>query len=252
MDLVLSHRVNYAALRAVRGRLASIFGQAAGAHTDVWSSFLAYEEERRAIRGRLGQKAHGVVGDARTVLIYSQSQRVVDCLSALSPERQRSVAVLIAECRPKSPTHFADALGVARLLEKTQYQLRLVPDVACGHLLQGGRINLVMMGAHSVFRSSDGAFRYFVNTCGSSMLAAIAQGCNIPVKVVFESEKVQVLDDSESQVAKVSFDEEENIAADVLSALALTPSLAERTRVINVGYDLVAWGPGMVAVTDLG
>jgi translation initiation factor 2B subunit (eIF-2B alpha/beta/delta family) len=246
--LVLEHRKNYFALRGLGNELKALFENCRKTGERVWDTFREIELRRSEIGKRINSLATSVIGQAKTIALFSQSQRVVDCLLALDPYLQSSITLIIAECRPKSPNSFQDAIATTRLLRESSYKIRLLPDMALFHYVERKMIDLVLLGAHVVFRAPDGEYKYFVNTCGSGALVTIASEFEVPVKVIFEEDKVIVLDDEE-QLKEVSYSEEENIANEVVNILSLESTLSDRTTIVNVGYDLVKWRDNVTAVT---
>jgi translation initiation factor 2B subunit (eIF-2B alpha/beta/delta family) len=250
VQLVLRYRPNYSALEKLHQELLEMFSKCRQEDIDLWDEFLKLENKRKQIEDRINAKASQIIDDARSILLYSQSKRVGNCLLSLSPSLQKEITLYIAECRPKSPKPFQDAIATARMLKDTYYQIRLIPEASALHLLKNRQFDLVLMGAHSVFKDAKtGQYIYFVNTCGSEAIVEIANIVNIPVKVIFELDKVILLSDK-SQLKRVMYEEEENIGSDVLNELASIPQLSERIRVINIGYDLVEWRTNVYAVTD--
>lgn len=250
ISLVLSYRRNYSALEKLGQQLTGIFNTCQEKNMNLWDEFSKLESKRKLMSDKLNSKASQVVGNARCILLYSQSKRVVDCLAALDPSKQKDITLYISECRPKSPEPFQDALFTAKLLRNSNYQIRLIPEAPMLHLLKGKTFDLILMGTHSVFKDqSTGNFVSFVNTCGSETIADIASSVGVPLKLIFESEKIVLLKEKD-RLQNVSYDEEENIASEVIDVLASDPTLSERVRIVNIGYDLVQWRPNMIAVTD--
>jgi translation initiation factor 2B subunit (eIF-2B alpha/beta/delta family) len=164
---------------------------------------------------------------------------------------QKDITLLVGECRPKSPEAFRDAISIARQLKNCHYSIEILADAALFHQLSEGRADLVLLGAHSVFRNpTTGEFKYFVNTCGSDAIVELADARNIPVKVVFESMKLQAYE-NEQDLANVSFEEEEYIAAEATKELGRDELLADRVTIHNIGYDLVTWRKCVSAVMEL-
>lgn len=250
VSLVLDFRSNYAALYNMGKELDNIFRCCKEKGHRLWDEFCKLEKKRIAIQERINAKATSEIGGAKSILIYSQSKRVVDFLLALDPLLQKDIYLYIGECRPKSPQQFQDAISTSQLLRGSKYKIRFIPDVAIFHLLLKKQIELVLMGAHEVFESKDGdQYEYFINTCGSDPITIIAETMGIPVKVIFERAKVVALTD-DSLLESVSFDEEEYISSEADQKIAMDRELAERVFVKNIGYDLVKWRPNVTAVTD--
>jgi len=250
ISFVILYRPNYAALAKTGEMLSELFRKGEDSKTRLWDEFNKLETKRRGISDSISSQATSIVSDARSILLYSQSQRVVDCLLALDPLLQDNIEIYISECRPKSPSHFQDALATARLLRDSRYRMILVPDVVALNLLKRGNIDLVLMGAHAVYiSSSTGKYEYFVNTCGSAAIVELAYSAQIPIKLIFEGEKIIELIDN-SQLGEISFTEEEDIAKEVIREIARDQTLSERIRLLNVGYDLIRWLDNIKPVTD--
>lgn len=83
-------------------------------------------ESKRPLFAGIGKKCL-VRGDR--VLLYSQSQRVIQALLGVPVSTQRAIDIFISECRPKSPRPYDDAAAVARALADTNYRLTVCPDV---------------------------------------------------------------------------------------------------------------------------
>lgn len=247
--LVVQYRRNYSALYRLGQELTRLLDTCREEGTRPWDALRELERRRAHVRDQLADRAAAALRGSTNVVIYSQSQRVVDCLLAVEPSIQNQITLHIAECRPKSPSHFQDAIATARLLRDSQYPIRILPDMAILHLIRRKAVDLVLMGAHMVYESPTEGFKYFVNTCGSEAVVLVSSTCGIPVKVIFERDKVVALE-NEEQLSEVSFDEEEYIAREATAALSADAALADRTRILNVGYDLVHWRDNVVAVTE--
>lgn len=250
INLVLSYRKNYHALGNLLIEINNIYNYCKINNCSFWSEFKKLEKHREEISYSLNSKSEEVIGEAKNILLFSQSQRVTNLLTSLPPYKQSEITLHIGECRPKSPTSFQDAILTAKLLSNTKYKIRLVPDMAIFHLLQKKTIDLVLMGAHMVYKTSDGEYKYFVNTCGSSSIGSISDSYAVPLKLIFEKEKEEIYKDH-SSLDDISYDEEENIVNEAITEISKDDSLSERTRIINIGYDLVSWNKNIIAVTDI-
>lgn len=190
-------------------------------------------EERREYTRKINNKWNEVVRiteDTKqfNILVFSQSVRLLDLLKAVSSFTQRKCNLYICECRPKSPEAFQDAFAVYKYLEQTDYnQFCLIPDVAAGNLIERGVVNVVVMGAHSIYLK-DGQPVAFINTCGTSMIALMAREYRVPFCLVAEQAKFVNLQSDSSP--KVSYEEEVNIFLNTKSYDRLTRK--------NIGYDL--------------
>lgn len=188
-------------------------------------------EERREFARKINNRWSEVINtkeDDFNFLVFSQSIRLLDLLKAVPSFTQRKCNLYICECRPKSPEAFQDAFAIYKYLEETDYQqFYLIPDVAAGNLMSRGVINAVVMGAHSIY-IKDGQPIFFINTCGSSMIALAAEEFSVPLFIIAEKAKfVNVLND---ESVKISYEEEENIFLNTQSY--------DRLSRKNIGYDL--------------
>ena len=249
INLVLQYRKNYHALGNLLNEINSIFESCKTKNCSFWSEFNNLEKHREDISHKLNSKCLEVVGEAKNILLFSQSQRVTNLLNSLPAYKQKEILLYIGECRPKSPTPFQDAILTAKLLKNTKYKIKLVPDMVMFHLLEKKSIDLILMGAHGVYKTAENIYKYFVNTCGSSSIASIAKLNNIPLKLIFEKEKEEIYINN-SSLDNISYDEEENIVDNAISEIAKDRDLSERTRIINIGYDLVKWSDNIISVTN--
>ncbi len=247
--LVIDYRRNFHALGEIGSELDQLFNNCISNNKRPWDEFIKIEQHRRQIKDALNTKATETIFDFKNILLYSQSQRVVDLLNSVDPTLQDGIKLIIGECRPKSPQQFQDAINYARLLRHSKYSITFVPDVAMLHLLLSGRIDLVLLGAHMVYRNKKSEqYTYFVNTAGSEIIVKVSNELGIPVKIIFESEKIEIIE-TDNEI-NVSYEQEEDIATKVVPQLSTDPLLSEKVRFINIGYDLVNWYPNVIAVTD--
>jgi len=249
INLVLQYRKNYHALGNLLTEINNIFERCKASNCHFWSEFSKLEKHREDITHKLNSKCLEVIGEAKNILLYSQSQRVTNLLNFLPAYKQQEIQLYIGECRPKSPASFQDAILTAKLLKNTKYKIRLVPDIAIFHYLENKSIDLILMGAHGVYKTEGNIYKYFVNTCGSSSISQIAELNNIPLKLIFEKEKEEIYLD-ESSLENISYDEEENIIDAAISEIAKDRDLSERTRIYNIGYDLVKWNNNIIPITN--
>jgi translation initiation factor 2B subunit (eIF-2B alpha/beta/delta family) len=250
INLVLKYRKNYHALGNLLIEINKIFETCKESQCPFWSEFSKLENHRKDISFKLNSKCTEVIGQAKNILLFSQSQRVTNLLNSLPGFEQEKIQLYIGECRPKSPTSFQDAILTAKLLKNTKYKIRLVTDMAIFHLLEKKSIDLILMGAHGVYKTEENTYKYFVNTCGSSSIASIAESNNIPLKLIFEKEKEEIYV-NESSLDNISYDEEENIVNAAISEIAKDRDLSEKIRIINIGYDLVKWSDNIIPVTNI-
>ena len=79
----------------------------------------------------------------------------------------------------------------------------------------------------------------------------LADARKIPVKVIFESMKLQSYANAK-ELDGISFEEEEYIASEATRELAKDELLSERATIQNIGYDLVTWRDCVSAITENG
>lgn len=181
-----------------------------------------------------------VLSSSERVLVYSQSQRVLQFLTGAAAAVQRSIQLFVCECRPKSPSAYQDAAAIAAALSSTEYKITVCPDVVGLNLLANNQIDRVVLGTHAIYCSSqtepEDAHSY-VNTCGTQAIAAIANLEGIPVEVIGERLKLEVAT-RESAESHFQSNQEEDL---LQLAHALQQVEAFRIEIdhLNIGYDLV-------------
>lgn len=211
-----------------------------------------YLEE--VIRGRaqvsvaIGKKAIDVIRKNSNILVYSQSVRIFDILKGAPRGVQDTCHIYIAECRPKSPESFQDALAIAHEIKSTGYQLTLIPDAAMGNLIAGKQIHAVLLGSHAIYLRS-GKPMYFVNTCGTSLLLSIAKQHNIPVFVIAESSKWSELPGGTEP--SVSYDQEEALFRGLSGRLTELKASGCHISAVNIGYDLCVIEDNVTLISEL-
>ena len=173
---------------------------------------------------------------------------MLEVLKAVPKNIQDTCKLFVCECRPKSPNPFQDSIAICEYLKNTGYSISLIPDVTIGNLFSRNQINLVIMGAHSIYYK-EGKFVSYVNTCGTSMISIVAEFYKIPIYIIAESSKIIYLNDNEAET--VSYEEEENIfgATDIINALHLEG--ISNVSELNVGYDLCIVSDNTHLITDL-
>ena len=138
-------------------------------------------------------------------------------------------------------------MAICEYLKGTGYDILLIPDVSIGNLLSRKQIDMILMGAHSIYYRGD-EFVSYVNTCGTSMISITAAYYNVPLYIVAESSKIVRLNENEEE--RVSYEEEENIfgAVDIINSLHLE-GISNVTE-LNVGYDLCIVNNNTTLITD--
>jgi len=182
------------------------------------------------------------VSRGERILVYSQSQRVIDALLGVPQATQRTCELFISECRPKSPNPYQDAIAVCAELADSQYLVTVCPDVVAATLLATRQISKVMMGTHAIYQENDGTPYAFVNTCGSLAIAVVAKEYDVPVIVIGEKLKCDFVPLLEAEDHVHSHQESDLLQG----ALGLSELRTQRQEVahLNIGYDLVTLGKG--------
>ncbi|MDR2974650.1 MAG: SIR2 family protein [Propionibacteriaceae bacterium] len=189
----------------------------------------------------------GLIDTSKQIATYSQSQRVLQVLRGVKRSVQASSRVFIAECRPKSPAPFQDAMAIIGELQQTSYSLTIVPDMGLLNLLNRNQVDLLLLGAHAVYVTGDGP-KWFVNTAGSNALTQVALTNGVPVWIL--AEDLKLIEVMNGEVPEISHAEEEDIFSSV--ELEFTQFLGFDTppRGLNVGYELTPCGSGMTVITE--
>lgn len=170
------------------------------------------------------------------LLLFSQSQRVLQALLGVSAAVQRTVDLFIAECRPKSPYPYDDATAICRLLADSHYNITVCPDVVATNLISTGQIDRIIMGTHAVY-TEDGLPHSFVNTCGSLAVALAGERYSVPTLVIAELIKLKAVAAADAIGEMHSHQERDLLeAATGINELATRRSPVSH---INIGYDLV-------------
>jgi len=203
---------------------------------------------KRSLIGRGISNHLGLIRRSDNVLLYSQSVRVLQLLEAVPHGIQDTCKLFIAECRPKSPDSFQDALAIAEALIRTGYEITLIPDMAIENLLGRHQISKVLLGAHAVFML-NGSPLAFVNTNGSGSIMRSAEAHHVPVYIVADSEKLVEVPSANS-LPPISFDEEERVFAGISATLTERVTQGQRLGTHNIGYDLCHFGHGGTLLTE--
>jgi len=238
-DQVLQHRLNYVALRQLGQTLLDDIETTCNGDKDAAERKIKeVVRDREAVAAVIRDKAANmqIIKRGDNILVYSQSVRVLDILRGAPRGVQDTCKIFLAECRPKSPESFQDALAIAENLKGSGYDLTLIPDASIANLFERNQIKTVILGAHAVHL--DGIVpKYFVNTCGTLMVLHAAHRKNIPVFVVAESFKhVPVIDPN--MPPTVSYEEEEALYGDLDGKLAELKAARVKISAVNIGYDL--------------
>ena len=239
--LALGERPNYKALvkmwTDVDKRLGSAGDDVAIAEETVREVIDARGQNRLRFR----QLGKSVIQRGQRVLIFSQSQRVIQTLLGVTTTVQKTCELFISECRPKSPYPYEDAAAICRELADTDFSISVCPDVVAINLLATRQIDIVIMGTHAIYVDEDGIPYAFVNTCGSLALAIAAERYHVPVVVIGEALKLDAVPRSEADDHLFKHDEHDlQVAAPALVELSTRRGSIHHT---NIGYDLVMVSP---------
>jgi translation initiation factor 2B subunit (eIF-2B alpha/beta/delta family) len=244
VKLALNVRPNYEALRkiweTVLKVLTGINDVAAAEH-----KLSEFRETRDRIKITFRRLGANLIKRNDRILLYSQSQRVVQCLLGVPTSSQKTIRVFVAECRPKSPNPYQDAAATCQQLSDSYYGITVCPDVVAGHLLATHQIDRIVMGTHAVFRDpTSKVYHSFVNTCGSRLLILAALDHGVPVEVVAETLKIEDIT-FESAASHVHIHQENDLLE---SAIGLRNIRTQRSEVehLNIGYDLIPIKEGIV------
>lgn len=240
-DLVMLHRVNYVALQQLSEKLLNDLVLGCGNDKDKAEeqlNNLINERNRISLNIRDQTVSQRIIKKGANILVYSQSIRVLDILSGVPRGIQGTCYVYLAECRPKSPDAFQDALSSAEHLKSMAFKIKLIPDSAIGHLIENNQVDTILMGAHAVY--FDGATpRYFVNTCGSLMVLRAAEQKLHSVQVYVIAEKIKhVLLPNTLYPPSISYDEEEALYTELVGRLTELKATGLDISTVNIGYDL--------------
>ncbi|PIE78416.1 MAG: hypothetical protein CSA15_07910, partial [Candidatus Delongbacteria bacterium] len=151
-----------------------------------------YKHKREQISINIGRRYSSVIKENDRILLFSQSKRVTQILSAVPVAIQKKCSLYIGECRPKSPGHsfFQDAIETIKHIKpNNKYQTTFYPDIILGHLFEARKIDKVIMGAHTIYVDESGNMKSFVNTSGSLVISKFCALYKIPLYVVAESDK---------------------------------------------------------------
>ena len=208
--------------------------------TDAEVSLSDYKYEREQISRNIGKKYSSVIKKKDSILLFSQSKRVSQILSAVPISIQKECSLYIGECRPKSPGHsfFQDAIETIKHIDPSNYKTTFYPDIILGHLFETGKISKVIVGAHTIYIDKSGHMTHFVNTCGSSVISTLCVFYNIPLYVVADSDKEA--DANILKTKKISTTQEVKLDDSSTSrSLKNLEREGYKIKIMNVGYDLV-------------
>lgn len=200
-------------------------------------------QQRTLDAENLSKKYKGIIKRGQNILLYSQSIRVMDLLKKVSSRVQEECTIYICECRPKSANPFQDAIDIVNYLCDTRYTKIIIPDAVMGNLMAQHLIDIVIMGAHTLYYDKN-EFVSFVNTCGTNMILNSAQLYDIPVYIIAEQSKRQDLDINPME--DIVYDEERNTFNNSL----INMGIRIETEILNIRYDLCRATENIQLLTD--
>lgn len=243
VHLALDVRPNYEALTKIWKDVTETLAGIADA-AEAESTLREFREERGLKVAKFKSLGASLIKRNERLLIFSQSQRVIQTLLGVPTAVQRTAHIFVAECRPKSPMPYQDAAATCQQLADTYYSVTVCPDVVAGYLLTSHQIDRVVMGTHAIFNDpATGVAHSFVNTCGARLLAETALRYEVPVEVLGESLKEEPVSALKA-LDHVHIHQESDLLE---SAIGLRDIRTRRSDIVhlNVGYDLVRVEPGM-------
>lgn len=247
-SLVLRHRNNFGALRRLSDSLLERIRTECADKDAAETLIQADLTERLAIGRGISSKGSQYVERGDCLLIYSQSIRVAELLRGVPAGVQDTCQIYIAECRPKSPQPFQDALAFCEALASTGYEMTIIPDAAVANLIARRQVHKVFMGAHTIYtRNRDP--QLFVNTCGSQSIILASREYGVPVYVVAETAKL-IGEPKDGAASEVSFDQEEDIFGTVSSVISELRAAGHRVSTFNIGYDLCPIADNVSVITE--
>jgi translation initiation factor 2B subunit (eIF-2B alpha/beta/delta family) len=250
LDTVLRQRPNYEALQHLGSRLLDQIERESRSKDDAEEVVRTEISERDALATRFVALARTILNQSDSVLVFSQSVRVLQLLTGLPRGTQGTCQLFVAECRPKSPQPFQDAIAVCEKLTDTAFSITVVPDAAIGNLLQRKQISKVVMGAHGVHLVKGHPLQ-FVNTCGAELISTAAARFGVPLFIIAEQSKVTDFA-SADEIPDVSYTEEEQLFSVVTPTLADLQAGGQGITTLNIGYDVCAFTGDTVLVTEQG
>lgn len=237
----LDERPNYGALKRVWTQILGAVGSETApeiAEATV-RSFIAERNSR--IQQFIALGAHLIKPNER-ILLYSQSQRVLQVLRGAPLSVQRSVHLFVCECRPKSPKPYEDAAATSIELSNSHYNVTVCPDVVGLNLLATKQIDKVVIGTHALFCENGANDVYaYVNTCGTDAIAEVANKHGVPIIVIGEALKLEMIPRNFASDHLYPH-QESDLTEGARSIRNISTKRGEVTH-LNIGYDLVEVAP---------
>jgi len=248
--LVLEQKKNFEAFRKTSDAVIEKIEKTCSCREDAEEALRVILDERATQAAAIRRTWNQVIAKNNNLLTFSQSVRVAELLKGAPRGIQDTCQVYIAECRPKSPVSFQDALAVADSLRNSGYTLTLIPDACAGHLIARNQVDKILVGAHAIHMHA-GKPAWFVNTSGTSQLLDSATKHGVPVYVVAESSKIVAMSNAD-ETPSAAFEEEEDVFKDVMPSVSDFKAGGMRVSTLNIGYDLCRFESGMFLLTEDG
>ncbi len=197
--------------------------------------------ERQAGKERIGQKGASQIKPEDRILIYSQSTRVIEVLEhwGRTDRSRKYIEVVVAECRPKSPKSFQDALAyVESIKSSNKLKFSIIPDMVIGHLFSQKKIDKIFMGAHNMALHPDG-HTSITNTTGTDVILSLANQNDIPCYIFAEEAKFCSLKELE-KISQEHKSAPEEILIDERSLVFRDLARTRNLIYFNPGYDKVS------------
>lgn len=253
IKLALDERPNYGALRRtwekLRGDLGAVHDVGDGEET-----INGCIEDRTSRIRDFTLTGRNLIRSNERLLVYSQSQRVLQALRGVPVNIQRTCHVFVAECRPKSPQPYQDAIAICRELNDTSFKVTVCPDVVAVNLLATHQIDRVLMGTHALYynvhNDPAGSVHSYVNTCGSLAIDIACRAFEVPIAVIGEALKLEEVPAEQSQDHLHSHQEDDLLPG----VVGLTELRTRRGGIghVNIGYDLLpVHGGTTICIPDL-
>lgn len=236
----LDERPNYGALRKTWDELSATLESLKTA-PDAEEAVEDFIASRTSLIGSFTKLGRGLVRPNDRILLFSQSQRVLQALKGANVNTQRTCHIFIAECRPKSPQSYQDAEATCKELAETYYRVTVCPDVVAINLINSQQIDKVIMGTHALYFDDTAnpvaSVHSYVNTCGSLAIELACRERGTPVHIIGETLKLE----------KVAIEErddhlhphEENDLRQMAVGLRELRTKKADVGHLNIGYDLV-------------
>jgi translation initiation factor 2B subunit (eIF-2B alpha/beta/delta family) len=246
--LCLLYRPNFGGLQHVERQLKAIAEK--DSDEVAWEHWRDYRDRRGTVRADIFKKANPFLRSVQRVLLYAQSQRVIEVLLDLEPRQRGRMKLIVPECRAKSPEPFQNALLIAERLRDGGFEsLEFVADVVGLHLISAGEIDAVLMGVHKAYKCKEGTDPIAIlNAVGTEAMCSVAAEANVPAVFVLEDDKLVFVDSLEQARASANFDPE----CDIGAALDMRSKGLESVTFRLVGYDFVVWRSNMLAFVGRG